>query len=380
MPAAAFLNTSHITSMKKNTFFLFLFSMILVAPMMAQEEDEKLKISGSVDTYYKYDFSGNANIGTSFADEQNSISIGMLDLVFEKAVGKASFVGEIAFGPRNAGSAGPAPSGTTVLTGIGSDTSGVVPFFGSVSDYAPRIQNLYVSYALTDKLSITGGYMGTFVGYEIISPTGNFNYSTSYLFTNGPFQNAGVKLEYAFSDQFAVMAGVFNPWNVYTADPEVGPSSFGAQVYVSPVEGWDAYINFVTGGESGTEIDLTTTFQVSDPLMLGLNAAYYTDGGEDAVEATFSGAAAYVNYSLSDVSALGLRYEYFSASEATGILGIPDGTVSAITLSGNFKGGEALTLIPELRFDTSNGDIFTDGDGMATGSATQFVVGAVFAF
>lgn len=354
--------------------------MILVAPMMAQEEDEKLKISGSVDTYYKYDFSGNANIGTSFADEQNSISIGMLDLVFEKAVGKASFVGEIAFGPRNAGSAGPAPSGTTVLTGIGSDTSGVVPFFGSVSDYAPRIQNLYVSYALTDKLSITGGYMGTFVGYEIISPTGNFNYSTSYLFTNGPFQNAGVKLEYAFSDQFAVMAGVFNPWNVYTADPEVGPSSFGAQVYVSPVEGWDAYINFVTGGESGTEIDLTTTFQVSDPLMLGLNAAYYTDGGEDAVEATFSGAAAYVNYSLSDVSALGLRYEYFSASEATGILGIPDGTVSAITLSGNFKGGEALTLIPELRFDTSNGDIFTDGDGMATGSATQFVVGAVFAF
>ncbi len=368
--------------MKKHILY-FALSMILFVPAMAQEtaeEDEKLKISGSVDTYYKYDFSGQANIGTSFANEHNSISIGMLDLVFEKTSGKASFVGEIAFGPRNAGSAGPAPSTTEVVTGIVSDSSGTLPLFGSVANYAPRIQNLYVSYALTDKLSITGGYMGTFVGYEIISPTGNFNYSTSYLFTNGPFQNAGVKLEYAFSDKFAVMAGVFNPWNVYTADPEVGPSSFGAQIYVSPLDGWDAYINLITG-DNGTEVDLTTTFQVSDPLMLGLNAAYYTDGGEGAEEASFSGAAAYLNYSLSDAAALGLRYEYFSASATTGILGgMADGNVSAITLSGNIKGGESLTLIPELRFDTSDQDIFLDSDGGATGSATQFLIGAVFAF
>ncbi len=348
--------------------------------MMAQEEDEKLQISGSVDTYYKYDFSGQSNIGTSFAGDHNSVSIGMLDLVFEKSSGKASFVGEIAFGPRNLGSAGPSNSSTGVLSGITSDTSGVIPVFGAVSDYAPRIQNLYVSYALTDKLSITGGYMGTFVGYEIISPTGNFNYSTSYLFTNGPFQNGGVKLDYAFSDQFAVMVGMFNPWNVYTADPDVGPSSFGAQIYVSPVEGWDAYINFVTGGESGTEVDLTTTYQISDPLMLGLNAAYYSDGGEGSEEASFSGAAAYLNYSVSDAAALGLRYEYFSASAASGILsGVEDGNVSAITLSGNIKGGD-LTFIPELRFDTSDQDIFFNSDGAATGSATQFLVGAVYSF
>ena len=366
--------------MKKHILYLAL-SMILALPAMAQEEDEKLKISGSVDTYYKYDFSGQANIGTSFGDEHNSISIGMLDLVFEKTTGKASFLGEIAFGPRNAGSAGPPPSYTTVVTDITRDSSGSVPVFGSIGSYAPRIQNLYVSYAFNDKLSITGGYMGTFVGYEIISPTGNFNYSTSYLFTNGPFQNAGVKLDYAFSDKFAVMVGMFNPWNVYTADPEVGPTSFGAQVYVSPVDGWDAYINFVTGGESGTEVDLTTTFQISDPLMLGLNAAYYTDGGEGSEEASFSGAAAYLNYSLSDAAAIGLRYEYFSASAATGILGgVADGNVSAVTLSGNIKGGSGLTLIPELRFDTSNQNIFLDRNGAVTGSATQFLLAAVFAF
>lgn len=316
----------------------------------AQEEDaNKLKISGSVDTYYKYDFSGNANIETSFGDEQNSISIGMIDIILEKTSGKSSFVGEIAFGPRNAGSAGPATGG-----------------------FAPRIQNLYVSHAFTDQFSITGGYMGTFVGYEIISPTGNFNYSTSYLFTNGPFQNAGVKLEYAISDQVSIMAGVFNPWNVYTSPEGIGPSSFGAQLAVSPVEGWDAYVNFITGGESGTEIDLTTTFQISDAFMLGVNAASFNNGLEGDEESSFAGGALYLNYSISDKAAIGTRYEYFSTNT--------DFDVNAITISANLKGGGALTLIPELRFDSASGDFFLDSDGAASSTASQFLVAAVYAF
>ncbi len=343
----------------KKTLQLLLIVLLWPALGLAQEESSALQISGSADVYYKYDFSGTANIPTSFGDEQNSVSIGMLDLLFEKSGEKASFVGEIAFGPRNAGSAGPAPEG---------------------AGYAPRIQNLYVSYNLTDKLSVTGGYMGTFVGYEVISPTGNFNYSTSYLFTNGPFQNAGVKLDYAISDRVGVMVGAFNPWNVYTAPDSIGPTSLGAQLYVSPVEGWDAYINFVTGGESGTEIDLTTTFQLSDDFLVGLNAASYTDGGEGAAASSFAGGALYLNYALSEGAALGLRYEYFMASMASGILGADaDGTVNAVTLSGNF-GKDGLMFIPELRFDAASSDIFLNSEGTATSSAVQILVAAVYAF
>jgi hypothetical protein len=62
--------------------------------------DPPLVFSGSVDTYYKYDFSGHPNIPTSFANENNSASIGMIDLGLKKTVGKASFVGELSFGPR----------------------------------------------------------------------------------------------------------------------------------------------------------------------------------------------------------------------------------------------------------------------------------------
>src|SRR6202000_539458 len=138
------------------------------------------------------------------------ISIGMVDLGLKKTVGKATFVGELSFGPR-------------------SDQSVPTSWY--------HIQNLYVSYNVTDKFSLAAGYMSTFIGYEVISPAGNFNYSTSYVFTNGPFQNAGFKATYAFSDKVSLMAGIFNNyWNTYTSYRSTGEeglasgdvSTFGA--------------------------------------------------------------------------------------------------------------------------------------------------------
>lgn len=324
-----------------------------ISTVSAQEAEEVklpgLTLSGSVDTYYKYDFSGTSNIGTSFAGDQNSFSIGMFNLIASQEVGKASFVGDIAVGPRNSQS-----------SGDGLNAS---------------IQNLYVSYKLTEKLSVTGGYMGTFVGYEVISPASNFNYSTSYLFTNGPFQNAGVKLNYSFSEKVGVMVGLFNDWNVYTdADNDV--ADFGAQLYVSPVDGWDAYLNFVTGPRSGTEFDLTTTYQVSDAFMLGLNAATYSapdDGGK------FTGAALYINYAITDVFALGFRGETFTDDKLDILVGDEKSSVNAFTLSANIGSGP-LKLIPELRLDTAEKDIFVDGDGAATKTAVQAAIAAIYSF
>ena len=315
----------------------------------AEKELPGLTLSGSVDTYYKYDFSGKPNIGTSFAGDQNSFSIGMFNLIASQEVGKASFVGDIAVGPRNANSAG---------DGLNAS-----------------IQNLYVSYKLSDKLSITGGYMGTFVGYEVISPSSNFNYSTSYLFTNGPFQNAGLKLNYSFSDRVGIMVGVFNDWNVYTdADNDV--ADFGAQLYVSPVDGWDAYLNVVTGPVSGTEFDLTTTFQVSDALLLGLNAASYSAPDD---EGGFTGGALYVNYAVSDIFAIGFRGELFTDDKRDILVSDEKSSVSAFTVSANIGSGP-LKLIPELRFDSAEKEIFLDADGNATKSAVQAVVAAVYTF
>src|SRR3546814_3073091 len=107
---------------------------------------------------------------------------------------------------------------------------------------------------------MTADFMATFIGYEVISPVPNFNYTTSYLFSSGPFQNAGIKANYAFSANVGLMVGLFNDWNVYQAF--TGGSDFGTQLSLAPVDAWNAYFNFITVSPSGTEIDVTTAYQV----------------------------------------------------------------------------------------------------------------------
>jgi hypothetical protein len=356
--------------MKKTLLLLSLLS-IAAFTVKAQDtvkttSDAPLIIYGSVDTYYKYDFAKRPNIQTSFASDQNSISIGMIDLGLKKKVGKASFVGEMSFGPR------------------GQEQSIPDALYGSLpagtSSY--HIQNLYVSYDVTASFNLTAGYMATFVGYEVISPAANFNYSTSYLFSAGPFQNAGFKATYAFSDKVSLMAGVFNDnWNTYKSNsgtPEV--STFGSQLFLAPVKGWTAYINLATGKYSGTVLDLTTAYQITDAFKLGLNAARKSGAGA----LNYYGYALYPQLAVSKAVTFGLREEYFKAKATNGgpDIGIaPGNSVFASTLTANIKAGP-LNFIPEFRLDhTKNVDGFIKSDGLTgTKSASQFVLAAVYSF
>jgi hypothetical protein len=333
----------------------------------APTPDPPLVFSGSVDTYYKYDFSGHGNIPTSFASDQNSVSIGMIDLALKKKVGKAAFVGELGFGPRGQYQSTP--------NGDGTNANGGNSF---------HVQNLYVSYDVTDKFNLSAGYMSTFIGYEVISPAGNFNYSTSYLFTSGPFQNAGFKATYAFSDKVSLMVGIFNDnWNVYTSNAftktdSLGThvngevSTFGAQLTITPVKNWTVYLNVATGPISGTIFDLTTAYQITDAFKLGLNGATFTTahGGNG-----YDGIALYPQLAVSKSVTFGLRGEYFEVKNG-------GGNVTGITLTSNIKAGP-LTFIPEIRYDnksTAFGAPFVDSSNLPTSSATQFVLAAVYAF
>jgi len=339
--------------MKLKFTFIILLLYVVSSGVFAQDEDTPgLTISGSVDTYYKYDFSGKSQIGTSFAGAQNSIGIGMVDLAVSQTWGKASFVGEIAFGPRADASAPGA------------------------------VQNLFISYAFNDVIRVTGGFMGTYIGYEVISPAANFNYSTSYLFSNGPFQNGGIKVDFTFSEKVGLMLGLFNNFDSYTNDDS--GLDLGAQLYLMPVEGWDLYLNFVTSDDSGTEVDITTTYQASDKLLIGLNAAKRTRGNlfvEDEGEGVnFTGTAVYVNYSIIDPVEVGLRYEYFHDDNGV-ILGTSSesSNVNAITLSANIHAGP-ITLIPEYRIDIASMDIFSSNNGNPSSNASQILLAAVYAF
>lgn len=336
--------------MKKVTLILAL--MLTGSMAFAQEAPKStpLEISGSGDLYYKYDFSKTGNIPTSFASDQNSVSLGMLDIALKKSSGKTSFVGEVSFGPR--GQYQSIPNGDAL------DTNSF------------HIQNLYATYAFTDKFSMTAGYMGTFIGYEVISPVANFQYSTSYLFTNGPFQNAGVKANYKISDKFGAMLGLFNDsWNKYSADPVKGLNAVGGQLsYASGSS--SVYLNFMDGSVSGTIFDLTATFQLTKEFKLGLNAADYSNIGK----AGYTGFALYPSYALTDAFALGLRAEYFKWKAGWG-----DRDVTAFTLSGNYKVA-GLTIIPEFRLDSNSTKVFVDSNMAPTKSGSQALLAVVYGF
>jgi hypothetical protein len=317
-----------------------------------------LQISGSADVYYKYDFAKRPNIPTYFANDQNSLSLGMLDIALKKKTGKASFVGEISFGPSG--------QFQSIPNGDGSESNANNSF---------HLQNLYASYAFTDQFSMTAGYMGTFIGYEVIAPTGNFNYSTSYLFSYGPFQNAGIKGTYAFSDKASLMVGLFNDWNVY--QDFNGMSHIGAQLMLSPVTGWTAYLNVLSGAaagaKTGTVLDLTTSYQVTEKVKIGLNTADYSVKGGGG----YGGGALYLQNAFTPSFALGLRGELFTQKA---LAEVPSKDITSVTLSGNIKSG-GLTFIPEFRFDNDSSSSFFKSDGVTnTKNASQVSFAVVYAF
>ena len=343
----------------KNYLLLFGLTIGIFGLTHGQESTSSLEISGYADAYWKYDFAEQQNINTYFANDQNSISLGMLALGLKKTTGKATFVGELSFGPRG--------QYLTLPTGDHTDNSNSF-----------HIQNLYASFDFTDKFSMTAGYMGTFVGYEVISPAANFHYSTSYLFGAGPFQNAGIKATYAFSEKVSLMAGLFNDWNVY--QDLNGVSHVGAQLSVAPIEGLSTYLNFLTGTaaggkseySSGTLLDLVASYDMSEKFSLGLNAADYTQSEEGG----YSGVALYPKYNISENIALGVRGEYFKIKDAGGVSGE---AYTTATLSANIKHG-GLNLIPELRLDNNDQSIFLKKNGNPTKSASQASIALVYAF
>jgi hypothetical protein len=150
-----------------------------------------------------------------------------------------------------------------------------------------------------------------------------------------------------------------------------------------PVTGWDLYLNFVASDDSGTEVDITTTYAPNDSWLIGFNAARRTRGNyfveKEGDGINFTGAALYLNYDFSDIWGIGFRGEHFIDSNGEVLQTGMESSVNAFTLSANIGSGP-LKLIPEIRADFASSDIFVNGKNDPTSMATQFLVAAVYAF
>jgi hypothetical protein len=238
---------------------------------------------------------------------------------------------------------------------------------------------------VSESTKLTFGNFNTFLGYEVISPAANFNYSTSYMFSYGPFSHAGLKADFDLGNDWSAMLAVMNPTDFTDINP-FAELSFGAQLGYS-----GQYLNFLFGKQGFNEavvdgtledtdvkslfqIDYTGGFDVTETFFLGLNATYQdTDG------AGFYGAALYPQYKTSENFALGLRAEYFKELEDGGPVYGADVETIAVTLTGSATIGD-LMIKPELRLDSVSEDVFINSDLEANGSLASFLLAAVYSF
>ncbi len=370
------MKTKTVTNFLKPVFLLA-FALLSVNATAQEEETEsavekllsKVSLSGSIDGYYRYNFGApndNSVAPTSSFANQSGFALGMANVILGYEGEKVGFVADLVFGPR------------------GEDAV-------FLSDGSSQIVNqLYAYWNVSEKVTLTFGNFNTFLGYEVISPTGNFNYSTSYMFSYGPFSHTGLKADFALSEKWSAMLAVMNPTD-YTENNPFDTYIVGAQVGYSGDTG-SAYLNFRYGneGEPGEvgptfQADLTTGWDVSEDFYLGVNATYLsTEPQEDGDASGFYGVALYPQYKTSEKFTLGLRGEYFSVYNGglVDVIGLDaegDGDVIAATLTGSYDIGD-LTLKPELRLDSTSEDFFTDNDGELTKSLSSFVLGAIYKF
>src|SRR5690606_5781336 len=90
----------------------------------------------------------------------------------------------------------------------------------------------------------------TFLGYEVISPAVNFHYSTSYMFSYGPFSHTGVRADFDLGGGMVAKLAVMNPTDLVEFNP-VNTYTFGAQVGHSNDAG-GIWLNLLYGDQDGS--------------------------------------------------------------------------------------------------------------------------------
>ena len=386
------------------TLFVCLLSVITlraqdVDVIVVEEESTPVTFSGSVDTYFRTNLNAR-NSGSNVPSPTSSFgnlpgfSLGMVNLIAGYEGEKVGFVADLVFGPR------------------GSDAVFASPYYNETAGTANIINQLYVYWNVSEAVTLTMGNFNTFLGYEVISPTGNFNYSTSYMFSYGPFSHTGLKADFALGGDFSAMVAVmnptdyteFNPFAAYTLGAQLGYANDAASIYLNflygdqdgPLE-LDDPIADASGGNT-FQVDLTAGFDLSETLYLGLNTTLNTTAPGEVINGDalvdldgdgtgFYGVAGYLQLSPSETFAIGLRGEYFSEfntdNESSFIGGVDDngdGSVFDLTLSSNITIGGGLTLIPEFRIDIASEEPFQDVDLNNQNTLASFLLAAVYSF
>jgi hypothetical protein len=362
-----------------------------VASAPSTDSTGRISINASVDTYYHRSFEGEQDAPrTSFANLPG-FSLGMINVVAGYSNKATGFVADVVIGPRGSDAIFNAPSYKNAKGGGSSHL----------------INQMYLYYNISERVRLNVGQFNTFLGYEMISPTKNLNYSTSYLFSFGPFNHTGVWTDIQFENNWSAKIALMNPTD-YTEYNPFGSYTLGGQLSHKGLKGTTSF-NATYGDPDGDlkltdslgsissgnalQVDFSASLAFTDNYSIGVSSSLRRiSSGQQKISPTdqillghsgYFGLALYQAFGLGKNQTLALRTEYFS--EVNGGVGAinaytnsGNANVVAITLSGNFKCSN-LTFIPELRVDKTSTNSFTKADtGKTTNHLTSMNLAVVY--
>lgn len=332
---------------------------------IVQDSAPPLIFNGSVDVYYKYDFAKTKSNGyTSFTNSQNTFSLGMASLKLTHSGQKVSALIDLGFGKR--------------ASDFSYNDNGILS----------AVKQLYVSYSPAKWIKFTAGTWATHIGYEVLDPQLNRNYSMSYMFTNGPFSHTGIKIE-ATRGNHGFMIGISNATDFrIIPDNFINKKFLIAQYSYTPNDKMKVYLNYVGGQNPDTsktsQFDIVLTSKISEKFNVAYNGTYNStrlwDGLKNMTSKSWWGSAIYLNYDPKNWLEVTLREEYFNDKNHLKLPGGVNGSsVCTSTISGNFK-VDGFTFITEFRMDKSNEQIFFKSDGTGTKSAANVLFAVIYSF
>ena len=329
------------------------------------EKKSNFTISGSVDAYFRVDFNDNlSNNRTSFTNSTGKLALGMASVKVDYAIKKLSFTADLGVGKR------------------------AKEFAYNDKGVLSAVKQLYGSYAAADWIKFTVGTWATHVGYELVDPAGNRNYSMSYMFSYGPFLHTGAKTELTFGKS-GLMLGIANPTD-YRRAPTSNKKALLFQYTYTFSDNVKLYLNYV-GGQRPTDAakinqyDVVITAKLNDKFNMAYNGTINSSKQQVnnvyADASTWGGSAFYFNYDPLKKFGVTLRSEIFNDKNQLAALGsaISGASILANTISGNIRLG-AFTIVPELRYESAKNRVFFEKDGTAKSTEASVLLAAYYKF
>jgi len=345
-----------------------------------------IQLGGYLDVSYTYQFndpvnSNNSIVGRAFSNDDNEIQLNAFQLYIDKL-------------PQDAGEAG---FRFDILAG--EDAQVIGDLWGGDDDIS--IYQAFISYIapIGNGLTIDVGRWATPHGYESIESPANDQFTRSLMFTLlQPYTHTGIRFTYPINDQWEVMVGMSEGWDVVDDNNEAW--TFHGAVRWMPMENvyiqnsvsygpenrnhWlvnnvpPALPNLIASGIRSNDdytllYDLVATWEINESWTVGANFDYETT--EDAFfkrnavprtvwskDADLWGLGLYVRYDVNEDLYLALRGEVLDDSDGYLFYDptVKDNNIWEVTATLGYTITEGLLTRLEYRHDDADQKIFCD--------------------